>query len=436
MDNRNKKIILLLGDIALFAISMYLTIIIDGRTNVFSNYANAHYLLLTIIIPVWGICFFIEGLYSLRTFNKNGTIVSLLRATFFSSLLSVILIYLFNIFGITPKTNLVKFSFISLVFTYLWRQIFFKIFSYDAFMRSVCFIGEALEYTELKELFLQRKYLGFKVQGHHSCLSEATTLEGCTLLVMDDNKLGSEVVAEKLFELMNSGKSVISLSDFLETVLGKVPVNSINHTWFLRSSVNFKQGSYHLFKPILDKFLAIILLILCIPLSAFLFPILLITSGKPFFYSQKRVGLNNKEFTIFKLRTMRIDAEKNGAQWAQTNDSRITPVGSFLRKTRLDELPQLVNILNGTMSFVGPRPERKEIIEDKLQNVIPFYNYRHLVKPGVTGWAQVNYGYGNTKEDSMIKLQYDLFYVRNFNIWLDIRTLLKTFNIVLRKAGN
>lgn len=436
MDNRNKKIALLLGDIAFFTAAMAITILRDGRADLSSNYANAHFLMLLIIIPVWSVCFFIEGLYSLRTFNRNGTVISLLRASVFAGFLSVIFIYLFNIFGITPKTNLIIFSLISLIFTYLWRQFFFKLFSYDAFLRSVCFIGEAQEYEELKQLFIQKKYLGFKVHGHHACLSESETLDGCSIIVIDDNKLSSEVVADKLFDLMNSGKSVISLSDFLETVLGKVPVTSINHTWFLKSSVNFKQGSYHLFKPIFDKVLAIILLILCIPLAIILFPILLITSGRPYFYSQKRVGLNGKEFTIFKLRTMRIDAEKNGAQWAQKNDIRITPIGGFLRKTRLDELPQLLNILNGSMSFVGPRPERLEIILEKLQNVIPFYNYRHLVKPGVTGWAQVNYGYGNSKEDSLVKLQYDLFYVRNFNLWLDLRTILKTISIVLRKGGN
>lgn len=436
MDNRNKKITLLLGDILLFASSMMLTVILDGRSSLSSNYASAHFLMLLIIIPVWSICFFIEGLYSLRTFNRNGTVISLLRATIFSGLLSVILIYVFNIFRITPKTNLIIFSFISLVLTYLWRQFFFKLFSYDAFMRSVCFIGEAIEYEELKHLFFQKKYLGFKVHGHHACLTEATTLEGCTIIVIDDNKLSSDIVADKLFELMNSGKSVISMSDFLETVLGKVPVTSINHTWFLKSSVNFKLGSYHLLKPIFDKFLAVILLIFCIPFSFVIFPLLLITSGRPFFYSQKRVGLNGQEFTIFKLRSMRTDAEINGAQWASKNDSRITVIGGFLRKTRIDELPQLFNILNGTMSFVGPRPERLEIIRKKLELVIPFYNYRHLVKPGVTGWAQVNYGYGNSNEDSLIKLQYDLFYVRNFNIWLDLRIILKTFKIIINKLGN
>jgi lipopolysaccharide/colanic/teichoic acid biosynthesis glycosyltransferase len=172
-----------------------------------------------------------------------------------------------------------------------------------------------------------------------------------------------------------------------------------------------------------------------IPIALILLPILLIVHGRPIFFKQKRVGLNNKTFTLYKLRSMVVDAEKDGAQWSKPGDARVTAMGKFLRKSRLDELPQLLNIIRGEMSLVGPRPERPEMINNQLSKEIPFYNLRHLVKPGVTGWAQVTFRYGFSKEDSLEKLQFDLFYVKNRSLWLDIIVILKTIKTVLTGAG-
>ncbi|MEE3078195.1 MAG: sugar transferase [Bdellovibrionota bacterium] len=435
MTNRPKKILLLTGDIVFFIISMIIIILIENTKGLYSRLAISHYWILLVIIPVWTTSFFIEGLYSLRTFNRHGMIISLLRAIIIATIVSTGILYFFDIFGITPKTNLIIFSFLAFVFTYLWRKTFLSLFSYDAFTRSVTFIGKSDEYNELKDIFKTKPYLGFKVVDHFHCLTKSDKEIKSNIIVIDNNMLSSDIVANALFQLLNSGISIIPLSDFIETVSGRIPVKTIDHTWFLNSNANFKQGSYHLTSPIIDKALAILLLLFVIPLFAILIPILLIFNGRPIFYSQTRTGLNGKNFKIWKLRTMRVDAEKSGAQWAQKNDSRITPIGKFLRASRLDELPQLINILNGSMSFVGPRPERPEIIKEKLETVIPFYNYRHLVKPGVTGWAQVNYGYGNSKEDSLIKLQYDLYYVKNKNTWLDLRIILMTINSVLSRTG-
>jgi len=155
----------------------------------------------------------------------------------------------------------------------------------------------------------------------------------------------------------------------------------------------------------------------------------------PIFYHQVRVGENWKLFQVTKFRSMRVDAEADGvARWAQKNDSRITPVGAFLRKSRIDELPQLFNVLRGDMSFVGPRPERPMFVE-KLSAQIPFYSERHRVKPGITGWAQISYSYGASEEDAVQKLQYDLYYVKNYSLFLDILILLQTAEVVLWGRG-
>jgi lipopolysaccharide/colanic/teichoic acid biosynthesis glycosyltransferase len=151
-------------------------------------------------------------------------------------------------------------------------------------------------------------------------------------------------------------------------------------------------------------------------------------------YKQVRTGKDGKDFTIFKFRSMRSDAEKNGAQWASQNDSRVTRIGNFIRKTRIDELPQLFNILRGTMSFIGPRPERPEF-NRSLEKELSFYNLRHIVQPGLTGWAQVLYPYGASLEDAKEKLQYDLFYIKNYSLWMDISIVLKTITVVVFGRG-
>jgi len=155
----------------------------------------------------------------------------------------------------------------------------------------------------------------------------------------------------------------------------------------------------------------------------------------PVFYSQERVGMDGEIFRVHKFRSMRTDAEKGGKpQWAQQNDPRITRVGNFMRKTRIDELPQILNVFKGEMSFVGPRPERQYFVEQLIE-VVPYYNVRHSVKPGITGWAQVRYGYGSSAEDALQKLQYDLYYVKNNSLFLDVLILIDTLKVVLFRSG-
>jgi exopolysaccharide biosynthesis polyprenyl glycosylphosphotransferase len=177
-------------------------------------------------------------------------------------------------------------------------------------------------------------------------------------------------------------------------------------------------------------------------LLLFTFPILLVaaigirlTSKGPIFYRQERVGFGGKSFMLLKFRSMRIDAEADGSpQWAQKNDPRVTPVGRFIRMTRIDEIPQIFNVLRGDMSFVGPRPERPFFVKS-LEEEIRFYAERHAVKPGITGWAQLNYPYGATTEDARRKLQYDLYYIKNYSLFLDLLILLQTARVILFPSG-
>ena len=192
--------------------------------------------------------------------------------------------------------------------------------------------------------------------------------------------------------------------------------------------------SNRVIKRILDLFFVALLSVIAIPVGIITAVAIKKESPGPVFYRQKRVGQYNQEFEVIKFRSMRADAEKNGAQWASKNDSRVTRVGNFIRKTRIDELPQLINVLKGEMSMVGPRPEREVFIKE-LETVIPYYRFRHAVKPGITGLAQVKYPYGASVEDAVWKHKYDIYYIKHQSFFMDAKILLLTVKAVLFGMG-
>jgi exopolysaccharide biosynthesis polyprenyl glycosylphosphotransferase len=251
--------------------------------------------------------------------------------------------------------------------------------------------------------------------------------------------LEDENAAKRFYEVLPLGVSIVSFPNFYEAALEKIPVSSVNESWFLENLVEIKKRVYEFFKRIFDAAFSIILLFPTILLLPLIGLFIKIESPGPIFYRQKRVGKDGKIFEIIKFRSMYAlssdgGAEKNGVQWASLNDSRITKIGRILRKTRLDELPQLFNILKGEMSFIGPRPERPEFIEE-LQKQIPHYAMRQLIKPGLSGWAQIKFPYGASVNDAMEKLQYDLYYIKNRSLILDLAIALRTLALIIRSEG-
>ncbi|MGE4579991.1 MAG: TIGR03013 family XrtA/PEP-CTERM system glycosyltransferase [Desulfuromonadales bacterium] len=231
------------------------------------------------------------------------------------------------------------------------------------------------------------------------------------------------------------GIEIVDAVTFYEDVTGKLMVENINPSWFIFSGgfklTQFMRGM----KRILDVILSLTGIILFLPFAPIIAVMIKLDSPGPVLFKQLRVGVGEKTFHLYKFRTMRQDAEKNsGAVWATEDDPRITRVGRFLRKSRLDEVPQLFNVLRGDMSFVGPRPERPEFV-NKLNERVPYYATRHTVKPGVTGWAQVKYPYGASEEDALEKLRYDLFYIKNYSLLLDLVIILETVKVVLFGRG-
>ncbi len=240
---------------------------------------------------------------------------------------------------------------------------------------------------------------------------------------------------DRLLDMKLDGVVFDHLASVYEEYTGKIAVENLRPSWLIFSEGFRKSRTLTAAKRAIDLVVAAALLVLTIPLMLLVALAVRLTSAGPALYHQQRVGQNNRVFTVHKFRSMRNDAEaRTGAVWARRNDTRITPVGAFIRKTRLDELPQLWNVLRGEMSLVGPRPERPEFVQ-MLTREIPFYRQRHAVKPGLTGWAQVCYTYGASVEDAMEKLQYDLFYIKNLSIGLDLFILFKTVQTVVLKRG-
>ncbi|MFO1259935.1 MAG: TIGR03013 family XrtA/PEP-CTERM system glycosyltransferase [Sphingomonadaceae bacterium] len=267
-------------------------------------------------------------------------------------------------------------------------------------------------------------------------LSEYVVRLGASEVILALQERRKAVPMEDLLRIKTTGVHVNDFSTFMERETGRVDLDSVNPSWLIFSD-GFSSGRRlsSFGKRLFDLIVSAILLVLTAPLTALAAIAVKLDSTGPAFYRQKRVGLYGEEFEIVKLRTMREDAEVDGqAQWAEKDDPRITRLGYWLRKLRIDELPQCWVVLKGEMSFVGPRPERMQFVKE-LEKDLRFYAERHMVKPGITGWAQVNYPYGASLEDARHKLEYDLYYAKNYTPFLDILILLQTMRVILWHDG-
>ena len=287
-------------------------------------------------------------------------------------------------------------------------------------------------------------YVGERDQGPDAgpCLGApfmareiAKEKQATMILLLPDAPIDDDI-ARDLLEAKLRGSMVVDIRSFYEHVVQRLPLSQINDEWLLQTegfSLNTR-GSLRRLKRALDVLISLLLLIPAAPIMLITAIVVRLESPGPVIYKQDRVGLFEKEFTVYKFRSMRADAEKNGAVWASAHDARVTTFGKFIRKVRIDELPQIWNILKGDMSFIGPRPERMAFVT-KLKETIPYYSLRHTVKPGLTGWAQVCYPYGASEDDARRKLEFDLYYIKNMSILLDINIVFKTVGVVLFPKG-
>ena len=333
------------------------------------------------------------------------------------------------------------------------RILLGKTLGSQAFKRRIVVLGAGTRAQRLKTLS-QTPGSAFVVVGYVSMseanrvipeaiardaiynLADHVVLLNASEVVLALEERRNSLPLKDLLRIKTTGVHVNEISTFLERETGRVDLDSVNPSWLIFSD-GFSSGRMvsSAFKRLFDIAASVILLVLALPVILVTAAAIKFESRGPVFYRQRRVGLYNVGFDIIKLRSMRQDAEVAGkAVWAEKDDPRITRVGRFIRKVRIDELPQAWSVLKGEMSFVGPRPERPQFVED-LEQKLPYYAERHMVKPGITGWAQINYPYGASIEDARQKLEYDLYYAKNYSPFLDLLILLQTIRVVLWPEG-
>lgn len=337
----------------------------------------------------------------------------------------------------------------------LLRMLFFRLPGVELFRPRAIVLGTGNSAHELYKLIEEKSFFrNHNIVGYVPFYGEerqipvtdiiekssnlsvlATQKDVSEVIVATQERRGGGFPIQELLECKMNGINVMDIATFYEKERGYIRMDSLQPSWLVFSR-GFDQSLIRsLIKRIFDLCASILLLIVTFPIMLITMVIILLEDGKPIFYRQERIGRGGSIFSVIKFRSMRNDAEKGGKpQWSTQDDPRITRIGKIIRKLRIDELPQIINVLKGEMSFVGPRPERPYFV-DMLIAQVPYYNIRHSVKPGITGWAQVRYPYGSSVEDSIEKLQYDLYYVKNHSLFLDLIILIDTIGVVLLGKG-
>lgn len=410
-----------------------------------------HVLAFTPLMPVWIIVFYTMRLYALETpFDDVNFIGKLAAAVGISALLTSLYFYVTPAVVIAPKTVLLIFSATTFALLLMWRYLLGRVFRSSLYKKVVAFIGLGDEAETLISELCAKPYLGYEVAfvfddkvkkapcgvqliSDTDALNAAFLNKDVDLAIISDGKRIHESNLALLFKLTRQRVRYEPLSAFYENVFRRIPIGTITETWFLDNIDVRNKSPYEILKRALDLFISGAILLVSLPFWPVIAIGIKVGSPGPVFFKQTRLGREGRPFTIIKFRTMRID--DNNFAPTGVADARIVAFGSFLRTTRLDELPQTLNIFHGEMSFVGPRPERPELA-DELEKSVPFYRQRLLVKPGLTGWDQVSGEYHSPSvEDTYKKLQYDLYYIKNLSPSLDASIFFKTIMTVLGRIG-
>jgi len=444
-----RQLILLLGDWLLLYASLAAALLIRYRRWPETNLWQQHTAIFNWLFIVWILIFYVANLYNLNVLAKGPRFSErVIKAIVPAGLLSLIIFYLLPAAAIAPKTNLLVFSLIYTGSFLAWRHLWRHSLRRTLPRNNVLLIGYDQMADELWQLLNNAPHLGYKpallfTQNSDQPLASWTVIRQAdqlataikdyhiNTLVIADRYRADEQINQILFSLLPLNLTYLTLSSFYEQLTGKVPLAAIGQLWFLENLNLTEKRWYLTAKRGFDVVLSTIGLIMSAPLWPLIALVIKLASPGPIILKQQRSGRDNQPFTIYKFRTMRVpDPSK-----PLTDEQRITASGRWLRQTRLDEIPQLINILKGDMSFIGPRPERPELIEN-LAKALPFYHIRGLIRPGVTGWDQVSGEYHSPSlEDTYKKLQHDLFYLKNCSIYLDLTIVLKTLTTVLSREG-
>jgi exopolysaccharide biosynthesis polyprenyl glycosylphosphotransferase len=456
-----RKVLLCLCDLVLVNVALFLALILRDFW-LPEKYAVTQYFTMTrtfvgfnILHVGWIFVLYSVGLYDIERFTSRRDLLKRIAlALTICGIIGITLFYTVNHFRVTPKVFrmpprivlALDLAFLT-VLLFATRQLFMQWGGFGRKMRlMIC--GNGTETAELRGLLERKRHLGYKVCDflplENPSKEELPDLQRLIQGKVDANEVDviavtrkvsdNEAMREFFYRLLCSGAHVVDFNHLYEEVTGKIPSSLINEGWFVGSVRAFNKRGFEVAKRMLDLSAAIVLGVPTLLFFPFIAALIKLESPGPVLFRQRRVGRDGRVFEVVKFRTMVPDAERNGAQWTMPGDNRITRVGGFLRKTRIDELPQLWNVLSGEMSLVGPRPERPEFV-DELNERIPFFAARNIVRPGLTGWAQISFGYGSSETDALEKLQYDLYYIKHRSIALELSILLKTASTIVRFEG-
>ncbi len=436
MNEGSRSWRLVAADVVLLYTSLAIALFLRGGKDFFWDEWPQHFVPFSILIGIWIIVFFILDLYSLyRWRSRTELVYRLCTAVLINIAFTIAFFYVVGSFDISPKTNLALFAGCFLVLGLCWR-ILEQRHVRDSMRQHVAFFALGENESSLFHDFCSRNSeiytLSGRVADDRAQLDSLLSSQHVDLIVTGDRAFHAHV--DYWYKLALAGYTVLDSPHFWERIHRRVPLSahSISHTLHTIQTVDKRE--FDRVKRIVDLalcllvFLLIWWLILIIPVA------IALSSRGPIFYRQIRVGLNGKRFSLIKFRTMIPEAEVDGPRWSTLNDTRVTSVGAILRHMHLDELPQLWNIFRGDMSFVGPRPERPVFVH-QLTRSVPFYQARHFARPGITGWAQINYPYGASVEDASMKHMYDLYYLSHRSAFLDLKILLKTITMFVRGEG-
>ena len=445
-----RRTVLLTADVLCIALSLALATYLR-LSNAAGEYLVANGLVMAISVLVYLLVFYAGGMYERQSLTRRGASLQLpFVTTAIGTTLTILVFYARFELAIGRG---ILFTGAALIYlsTCLVRQLYRLAVWHGMLSKNVLVVGDGAEIEEALNLIQRTPDSGLRVMGVVSCqrtapghfvggvpvvgtiekLRELADAFSCETLIVATSMGREPAVLRVLRPLRCAGVEVMDYVGLHEVLAQEIPIDHINEEWLISAAMNSSVIHVRKLKRIMDIVVAVIGLVLLSPLVAFAALLIRITSPGPVLFRQKRCGLDGAHYTLLKFRTMRVDAEaQSGAVWAARNDARVTRIGALFRKWRVDEIPQLVNVLQGSMSLVGPRPERPEFVET-LSDAIPFYRERLLVPPGITGWAQVKYPYAASVEAARRKLQFDLYYIKHMGFSIDCLILLRTFRTII-----
>ena len=454
-----RQFILLLGDLVSASLSVLVALYFWSQKDWlhFSwDFLNQRAPFWFYLLPlIW--CLLLIELYDIRKANRHSEVLRGVATTAGISALIYLFVFFLSKTNSLPRRGVAVFLISAVILTLVWRFIYISIFTAPVFNRRVLIVGAGKAGSTLAGMIGRIRPAPFAMEGfidddpnklgilieNVPVIGNSQTLLDCVhrekitdIIFAISGDLNADLF-RSLLTAQEMGVEISSLPTVYEETFGRVPIFLLQSDWILRSFLDQAHTSslYEVIKRILDIFSGLVGLSVLIVLFPIIAMIILIDDGTPIFYSQMRVGKNGKPYKIFKFRTMRKDSEVDGvARMTSTDDKRITRLGKLLRRSHVDELPQVINILKGENSLIGPRAEQIELV-NQFQQQIPFYRARLFVKPGLTGWAQINQRYASTVEDTAVKLEYDLYYIKHRNLLLDFNIALRTIGAVLGFRG-